>query len=118
MEQQHPAGFLPHRRRLRPLDAEDLPRCDEEHDPLVEVVRLLAVPDLAADVFLQRDEVKVEHPPAIQVLRQQLHGGVVHDADERVLRRRQLPAAVKFGDGLDALDGGHWRPGWRGRFQT
>src|SRR5580658_2908822 len=119
MDQEHPSR-LSNRLAGVVFDPEYLTRRDKEHDPLIKIVVLLAVPEFAAEVTFHGNVVIVEY---------QAHGFFsllmldvldIDHADERVLGFRQLPEGMKFGDAFYAVDlvhDCHFVRGWR-RYQA
>jgi hypothetical protein len=103
MDQQHPTRLIDGFAAVV-LDPEYLTRRDKEHDPFIEVIFLLPVPELAAEIAFQGDVVIVEH----QIQRFFPTGMPdvfdIDHADKRMLGFGQLPELMEFGNVLYPMD--------------
>jgi len=106
MDQEHPARPL---RRWVGIDfnSKYLVRRNKEHDPFVEIIRLLAVLKFSPDAPFQRDLVKIQHPTDLTDVCRTLNSLKIDYADERMLRWGQPPQPVELIDRFDALKGFH-----------
>src|SRR5579862_8395143 len=103
MDQEHPPG-LANRLAGVVFDPEYLTRRDKEHDPLIKIVVLLAVPEFAAEIAFQGNVVIVEYQAHGFFSLLMLDVFYIDHADERVLRFRQLPESMEFGDAFYAVN--------------